>query len=778
VRIALVSRELYPYIGGGIAPIVAAQARALSKMAEVVVVTSAMHAERDAELRAAGDPRLLPEDVQVVFVQEPGPDGFGAFYSHMHAYSARVHRALRGHYGDRGPDLIEFPDYLAEGFVTIQASHTGAPWLRDTLVCVRLHTTAGIVSVLNGHVADDLETEATLEAERYCLRRADRVLWSGGDVLETYHRFYGADALAQPVKLADGFLADEIHADPGRVGGPPAGGPVRLLYVGRMERRKGVQNLLRAVTALARDDWRLTLLGGDTQTAPLQSSMRVQLELMAAADERITFADPVPRHDVARFVREHDLVVVPSLWECWPNSAREALALNRPVLGTPVGGLTEMVQERSGWLARDTTVAALVEALAERLDDPDAITDLIAAGGPREVFEELTDPDLLLERYQQLLAEPRPRAVCAARRTPLVSIVVPYYRLEEFIEPTLDSIAEQTYSNIETIVVNDGSFRDQDRVLERVARRPRTTVLAQVNAGLGAARNFGISQARGEYVVPLDADDVVDPSFVSRCVDVLESDPELAYVGTWVVYMDGEGNDLVDDDGGYTPYGNWSTLIRRVNVAGVCTTLFRRAVFDAGFRYSHDLTSYEDWLLHRQLHDAGLFGAIIPERLFHYRIRERSMMRETGRPQLKLLLGEIRALHREGAVRWTWDAPSATSEPARGVPEAVSERNALAQALDELRAANGRLASERFGVPASPGPTRLAILEAEARRAVELEQRLAQEVEIALHNHELFEEARAHLREPAHRAVEAVKYRVERLRRLTAAARSRGDGAG
>ena len=72
VRIALVSRELYPYVGGGIAPIVTAAARHLAEVAEVTVVTSAQHRETHERLSAAGDPRLLPESVELLWVRGAG----------------------------------------------------------------------------------------------------------------------------------------------------------------------------------------------------------------------------------------------------------------------------------------------------------------------------------------------------------------------------------------------------------------------------------------------------------------------------------------------------------------------------------------------------------------------------------------------------------------------------------------------------------------------------------------------------------------------------------
>ena len=258
---------------------------------------------------------------------------------------------------------------------------------------------------------------------------------------------------------------------------------------------------------------------------------------------------------------------------------------------------------------------------------------------------------------------PAPAASSAGARPPLVSIVVPYFRLERLVEETLRSALGQSHPNLEVLLVVDGSLREEDGPVLDLADGLGVRVLVQANAGLSAARNFGISQARGTYVLPLDADDIIEPDFVSRCVDALEADPDLAYVTTSVQYMAPDGTPIVDDAGGYMPLGNWSRLIERNNVGGTCSAVFRRSVFDEGFRYSPDLTSYEDWLLYLDLHRAGHHGGVIPERLLHYRVRGDSMMRKVGAPGLQRIAGEVRALARERSTRWTAEDVSAPWQP-------------------------------------------------------------------------------------------------------------------
>jgi glycosyltransferase involved in cell wall biosynthesis len=653
--VVLVSRELYPFTGGGIAPMVAATAELLSEIADVTVLTTAYHREEYVRLRNHPEERgRLPTDaVRFVFVDEPGEDDLTGYLSHMHGWSARVFEKLCELYPDGGPDLVEFPDYLAEGFVTVQARHSDDPRMRNATVCMRAYTTSEMVAVLNGRVTNEFATQAVWEAERFCLAHCDRFIYPGGDVYGTYQRFYGADRLGTPHKAHHAVFGDiqptwAVLRDAEDFGERP----LRFLYFGRMERRKGVQNLLRALLSFGRDDWELHLLGSDTDSAPMRASMRQYLMSMAAGDERVTFRDPVPRWGVQDLIQYCDVIVVPSLWECWPNTALEALSQNRPVLATPVGGLNEIVEPGvSGWLAPGADWRSLATEVERVLDARQEPKRLAIAGGPLRTYERLTDRDQILSSYEQVITGGRRPSAAPHRSQDVVSAIVPYFQLDAYVEETLASLVAQTYEGIEVVLVNDGSLRQEDAVLDELANRYGVKLVTQPNAGLGAARNFGISQASGRYVLPLDADDRLAPTFVERCMDALTAQPEAAYATTWSVYMTPDGR-LHGEGVGWAPFGNWSGLIRRNNVAGTCTSVIHKRFFDQGFCYSDELTSYEDWFLYLELHEAGHYGVVVPERLIEYRVRPESMLRKVGSPSMALIFDEINAHVRERAMRW------------------------------------------------------------------------------------------------------------------------------
>jgi glycosyltransferase involved in cell wall biosynthesis len=654
VRVALVSRELYPLGGGGIGQCVAAAARVLSQVADVTILTSSALEPVYEHLHRERDRRLPPRGVRVAFVPEPSVHEMGGWYDVMQYYGARVLERLRELYPDGGPDVIEFPDFLAEGFVTVQAAQALDPFLRESCVCVRIQTTAEIAEVLNGYYPTDLSRQVLHAMERHSLLHADRLIWPWGDVLDTYRRFYGQRGLAPAIRIAYPYAGPAVNA--AADAGYRVPSPLSFLFIGRLERRKGVSNLVSAARGMGREDFRLTLAGGDTATGPLGVSMRELLGMAIADDARIELRDEYDRRAIGETVREHDVVVVPSLWECGPYVALEALYANRPVMVTPVGGLVEMAEPGvSGWRAEGVDSDALAGALERVLDDTSEVERMVRSGRLVARARTLCDEGRILDGYQEL-GHVKPRHAARRRLSrdrPLVSAIVPYYRASRYVRDTIESLLAQSYRPLEIVLVNDGSFEPEDWVVAELSARVPLIVVSEVNSGLGAARNLGISQCSGRYLFPLDADNFAHPEFVERCVEVLEHRREVAYVTSWSRYVGEEGNPRPGTLG-YQPIGNGAAaLLAREDVAGDAAAVIRRRIFDLGFRYSDELTACEDWHFYRELGDGGHLGAVIPERLLYYRVRVDSMQAEVGEPKRERILGEIEALLRENAMQWT-----------------------------------------------------------------------------------------------------------------------------
>lgn len=99
----------------------------------------------------------------------------------------------------------------------------------------------------------------------------------------------------------------------------------------------------------------------------------------------------------------------------------------------------------------------------------------------------------------------------------MISIIVPVYNGEKYIERCVDSILLQTYSDFEIIVINDGSVDNTNELLLKISD-PRVRVISQNNSGVSSARNRGISESKGEFIVFIDGDDYVEPTFLNTLI--------------------------------------------------------------------------------------------------------------------------------------------------------------------------------------------------------------------------------------------------------------------
>ena len=100
--------------------------------------------------------------------------------------------------------------------------------------------------------------------------------------------------------------------------------------------------------------------------------------------------------------------------------------------------------------------------------------------------------------------------------TPLISVIVPAYNVEKYIKTCLDSLINQTYSNFEIIVINDGSTDQTEKMLNEYESNPKIQIFSQKNGGLSAARNRGIKLANGELVCFIDSDDSVKSDYLEK----------------------------------------------------------------------------------------------------------------------------------------------------------------------------------------------------------------------------------------------------------------------
>lgn len=226
-----------------------------------------------------------------------------------------------------------------------------------------------------------------------------------------------------------------------------------------------------------------------------------------------------------------------------------------------------------------------------------------------------------------------------AGRPELVSVIIPAYNAQRFLPMTLSSARAQTYANIEIIVVDDGSTDATPEMAEAAAHvDQRVRVVHQRNAGVAAARNRGIAEARGDYVAPLDADDIWHPRNLDLQMEALRaagSETALSYA--WFV--------SIDQYGRFLGLGRSNRLrLSREVVFGLMagnfigngsSTVMRRSMVEAAGGYDPSLRARgaegcEDHGLHLALAERWNF-AVVPQYLVAYRRHAAAMSRDSAR---------------------------------------------------------------------------------------------------------------------------------------------------
>ena len=178
--------------------------------------------------------------------------------------------------------------------------------------------------------------------------------------------------------------------------------------------------------------------------------------------------------------------------------------------------------------------------------------------------------------------------------TSLVTVIVPSYNSRAFVTAAVDSVLSQSYPNVELIVVDDGSTDDTKQVLENYGDKIR--YLFKTNGGVSLARNFGIEQARGEYVAFLDADDSWLPEKLEKQIEAINSSPNAGAAHT-SFYL---GNQNLEIVGKRKPLRSIRNVLEDLffvgNVIGTPSSVVaKKSIFEEIGGFDPELSQCADW---------------------------------------------------------------------------------------------------------------------------------------------------------------------------------------
>jgi glycosyltransferase involved in cell wall biosynthesis len=395
------------------------------------------------------------------------------------------------------------------------------------------------------------------------------------------------------------------------------GGPL-LLCVANHFTSKGHHFVIDAFAKSNRQDALLVLIGGPPGTDFIgrHSGCTVACKIKQLTNRRRIFNYPnLGRHQIIAAYADADLFLFGSNVECSPLAIIEAMAAGTPYLSRPVGNIAEW-----GGCGRIIhTPSEMALNINRLLNDRKTLAALGENG--RSYWKSKLTWESIGKKYEETLSRAAKGDATPGKTKapPKVSVILPVYNAEKYLEQSLGSILEGDFDDLEVIAVNDGSTDKSADILHGV-KDPRLKVIVQDNLGVSHALNTALKSARGRYIARMDADDIATPDRFSKQSAYLDQNPEIDIIGSAFEKIDPGGNSI-----GQTRMMNHPLVIKRYMMETNCvvhpSVMVRSWVYRRFGGYKAKAAYVEDYDLWARAWP-WLKIAALPEPLLKYRIHE------------------------------------------------------------------------------------------------------------------------------------------------------------
>jgi len=512
-------------------------------------------------------------------------------------------------------DVVHFQDWQANGFWSIKAKHVGLAFAETTLAVMTHSSTKWINQGMQQYSADPFETAKLIWAETYAIEHCDLLLSPS----QYMFSWAAENQIRCPAQMA---RTPYVYTDESPAG--EAVSPVdneHLIFFGRLETRKGLHVFGEALRLLKAEGGTLprqvSFLGKNALVMGRPSAeylSELKQELDAVEFHIITDLDHI---EALRYIREsRGLVVIPSILDNYPLTVLECIQNGIPFFAAATGGIPEMVDDR---ICFEPAPAALAELLSTRHTiDHVRLEHKYSSDLAKNMWLDL-HVELLQEASRS--SRERHRIALEGRK---VSVCIPFYNHQRYLEALIEAFARQRYSNFEVILVDDGSGAEAKCEFDRLARETRDArfrFLSTENQGPGPARNFAVSHAGGELLVFFDADNIPkNEYFLATLVRaVQESGADCVTCPYDIVDADRTLPTDADVISTYRPIGPCLETGFFENTLGDATMIIDRTVFEKLGGFPSNRESWEDHEFLLKLCFRGFRLESVPEALFYYR---------------------------------------------------------------------------------------------------------------------------------------------------------------
>lgn len=501
------------------------------------------------------------------------------------------------------------------------------------MLAVRLHSTDSVLASIESRVTD-IHALALYDLERKALADCDLIVAQLPGVarqMQLFYDFSDEEWLSRQVVHAPPVLIDSAAAD--RSVHPSLDTPI--VFSSKIQRLKrpdvfvrGCSGFLRANPAYVGDIVVLAHAFDETYLAQVKALIPKDLGW------RFRFVSgSVDKERTSTIARS--VCVFPTIWESFCLAAYEASMLGAICL---LNEENPSFDDQSPWIAGqncekfDGSAEGLTASLLRIFADPGFELSVVSVPDGESPWKRLS-------RGKNAHSD----------GSPLVSVVIPHYNLGVYLHRTIESVLASTYTNVEIVVVDDASTDVVSRsIIAKMSSLddPRLRVIESAqNRGLAATRNIGIRECRGEFVLPLDADDLISSDFLETAVRGLVRNPAFDIVVPQTAYFDDNAEGSVYAERAlaecYVFIGEARASGLHQNRFSTATMLVRRDLLLV-MPYREEMYAYEDWDLYLRAVTSGRRILVTNSVQFFYRRRADSMIHsDHGRAMHRLAYHDV-----------------------------------------------------------------------------------------------------------------------------------------
>lgn len=710
MKIWYLTSEFPPEFGGGIGMYVDQVSKIMARKGHDITVFV-----RDTNGDKVERPEKNLRYIRFLHCQGAIYKTLGYWAALAYQYYEVIKRVLES--GDK-PDVIEIQEYGAIGYYILQNKLVGDKNFIDIPIVVHLHTPVFELSRINQTPQYKFPNYWVGQMEKFCINAADSLVCPSQFLKDQIQCI----APNNPINVINLPYNVDMENYPERLFESNT-----VLYGGRTEFRKGIYQTISVFEQLWEEgnNVRLRIFGGDPYFHPKATTIGeiIKKRYKKWIDKGfLELNNTIEPEKLDLEILKAKAVIVPSIYENFPYSCVTAMWLGTPMLVSKQGGQAEMVGEDGKYgLIFDWEKNDLKQKLEQLLSMSTQELKVLGENGKSRI-ESLCNIEknvmLREEFYENVINSHLPKKLFPfinsdINKNPLnvhedviigkLSIIIPYYNLGKYIIETVESAVKSEYKDKEILIINDGSTDKEsiDKLDEIIERFNNVQVINIQNSGLANARNVGAFHAKGEYITFLDADDLIDSTFYSKAIDVLNKYHNVSFVYSWVEYFE-NGSGVWPTFNTELPYLLCANMLSAFAVTRKNDFLNygkNRVIMEYG------MEDYDGWI---GMVENGYFGVSIPEALVKYRIREDSMSRQFN-PDMRVYLNEqITAGHKEiykkygdevlhllmqNGASYKWNNPTFEITDEMGSYSTSSDQSVYAHKAELLRIANSKWGS-------------------------------------------------------------------------------------